>query len=77
MSENVEIDSEFYGGLYEQVLKDSNKAKAGSRPKPEDYNLPRSQTELDTLLQKMRDCGIDAAKALEIIKEKKQQFEKY
>ena len=76
MDENVEIESEFYGSLYERVMKDPKKAKAASRPKPEDYNLPRSQAELDILLQKMRDCGIDSTQAFEIIKEKKQQLER-
>ena len=42
-------------------------AKAASRPKPEDYNLPRSQIELDKLLSRMRVCGIDADKAMVIV----------
>ena len=41
MDEDVEIENEFYGSLYERVMKDSKKAKAAAaRPKPEDYNLP-------------------------------------
>ena len=76
MSENDEIEKEFYGGHYERVLKDSKKSKAASRPEPEDYNLPKCQAELVKLLQKMKDCGIDNTKAMEIIKEKKDQFDK-
>ena len=71
MSENEEIENEFYGGHYERVLKDSKKLRSASRPEPEDYNLPRNKDDLVKLLQKMKDCGIDEKKAMEIIKEKK------
>ena len=73
MIENAEIESEFYGGLYERVMKDSKKAKSGTRPKPEDFCLPRNQVELDKLLSRMRDCGIDDARAMEMIKERRMQ----
>ena len=76
MIENEDIDKAFYGDLYERVVKNAGKTRYASRPKPEDYNLPRSQIELDSLLQRMSDCGIDSAKAMEIIKEKKEKFEK-
>ena len=76
MSENEEIENEFYGGHYERVLKDSKKLRSASRPEPEDYNLPRNKDDLVKLLQKMKDCGIDEKKAMEIIKEKKAQFDK-
>ena len=39
-------------------------------------NINFFQIELDSLLQRMSDCGIDSAKAMEIIKEKKEKFEK-
>ena len=54
----------------------SNKSRAVSRPKPEDYNLPKSQLELDAHLLKMKDCGIDHEKGMSIIKEKIHQFQK-
>ena len=76
MTENPEIESEFYGGLYERVMKDSKRAKSGTRPKPEDFCLPRNQDELDIFLSRMKDCGIDDARAMEMIKERKIQFDK-
>ena len=76
MSENLDIEKEFYGSLYERLRNEARKKKAATRPKPEDYNLPRTQTELDILLQKMKDCGIDTSRAMVIIKEKKEKFDK-
>ena len=76
MAENAEIDKEFYGGHYDRVLKDSQKSQAASRPAPEDYNLPKSRADLDKLLQRMKACGIDETKAMEIIKEKKVKYNK-
>ena len=42
----------------------------------EDYNLPKSQLELDALLLKMKDSGIDHEKGMSINKEKMHQFQK-
>ena len=50
MNENGEIENEFYGGLYEIVIRDYKKTRSATRPKPEDYKLPRNQVELDKLL---------------------------
>ena len=75
MNENVEINKEFYGGLYERIKKESKTTKAATRPKPDDYCLPRSQIELDKLLSRMTECGIDDARAMEMLKERKEKFE--
>ena len=40
------------------------------------YNLPKSRADLDKLLQRMKACGIDETKAMEIIKEKKVKYDK-
>ena len=58
------------------MIRDHKNTRTATRPKPEDYKLPRNQVELDKLLSQMKDCGIDASKALEMIKERKMQFDK-
>ena len=55
MSENDEIESDFYGELYDRIMKDSRKLKAASRPDPDDYNLPKCKEDLEKLLKKMSD----------------------
>ena len=52
------------------------KQKAAARPDPEDYNLPKCQADLVKLLQNMKDCGIDEKQGMEIIREKKAQYDK-
>ena len=76
MSENDEIDKEFYGGLNERMKKDSKKTKSAARPKPKDYFLPRSQVELDKLLSRMKECGIEYVRAMEMLRERKEKFDK-
>ena len=42
-------------------------------PKPEDFNLPRNKAEGEAVLAKMKDCGIDDEKAIEIMRERIQK----
>ena len=44
-------------------------------PKPEDFNLPRNKAEGEAVLAKMKDCGIDDEKAVEIMRERIQKYE--
>ena len=76
MDENADIDKEFYGDLYLRIEKEIKKNKVVTRPKPEDYFLPRNQTELDKLKSRMRECGIDDERAMEMLKERKEKFDK-
>ena len=58
------------------MKKDSKKTKSVARPKPEDYFLPRSQVELGKLLSRMNECGIQDGRAMEILRERKEKFDK-
>ena len=41
MDENGEIENEFYGGLYERVIRDHKNTRTATRPKPEDYKAAK------------------------------------
>ena len=70
---NPEIPDNFYGQRLEKLEKKINQENKNG-PRPEDYNLPRSETEWNSMMSKMNDCGIDSSKASEIIREREKKF---
>ena len=41
---------------------------------PDDSQLPRKESDLIAKLSKMKDCGIDDNKAIEILKERREKY---
>ena len=70
-NENQDISDDFFGDALERA----NRQKKPVEPKPEDFNLPRNKAEWETMLAKMKDCGIEDKKAVEIMRERIQKYE--
>ena len=45
-------------------------------PNPEDFTLPTTEVEWDSMLKKLEDCGVERAKAIEMMKERRGKFVK-
>ena len=43
-------------------------------PNPDSFKLPRIEAEWNLLLSKMKECGIDHNKAIEIMREKREKY---
>ena len=71
-NENQDIPDDFYGDVIERA----NRKKKLTEPKPEDFSLPRNKSEWEAMLSKMKECGIEEEKVVEMMKERKGKFEK-
>ena len=69
-SGNPEISDDFYGKWIDLVKKVSIK-----RPSEKDFNLPTTKDECEKMLNLMTACGIDRAKSITMLKERKEKFE--
>ena len=69
---NQDIPDEFYG----EALERANRMTRQNAPKPEDFNLPKDKSEWDTMLVKLKECGIEDAKIVEMMMERKEKFDK-
>ena len=74
--ENPDITKEFYGSTLERMKKISGiKELTKRRPTLEDFGIPKTKAELDLMLRKMLDCGIDNEMAAGMIKDRKTKFD--
>ena len=48
--------------------------KSTGGPNPLAYNLPTTEEEWNQMLKKLEECGVDRAKAIEILRERREKF---
>ena len=66
----MDIPKDFYGDTMEKMTK-SRRA-----PRLEDYKIPQSQDEWNSMVAKMVECGIGKKMAATMIKERKECYDK-
>ena len=43
-------------------------------PKAEDFGHPRTEEDLNSMMNKIMECGFDKTRAVEVMKERKERF---
>ena len=73
MELQLKFPRELYGSCYGRIMKENRHKVSVPKPKPvmRDFNLPESQSEWDSMIKKLGECGFDQLKAVSIIKERK------
>ena len=50
------------------------RVRVSGGPNPEDFSLPTTENEWDSMLKKLEECGVERAKAIEMMKERRVKF---
>ena len=70
---NPDIPDDFFGEFANRTV---NKKSQESGPKPEDFGLPMNESEWEVMWSKMKECGINKEKAVEIMRERQDKYDK-
>ena len=52
------------------------RVQSSGGPNPDDFSLPTTEVEWDSMLKKLEECGVERAKAIEMMKERRGKFVK-